>query len=291
MGLEEFKHLADFDFAEHFGIITHTVKLDSSNWKTNEILNDISQGFGTIKCKFCEKNVVIIKTDDKVGYWEEHTEDLGLSSKEVANIERITNEFKYRVENMYKYLIFVQERIHYIKLDRFKALIDKKVDDIDSLKDKLNLKINSFHTIIQTLKKNRDLELLFNAKSSFDDIKKIAWDIVDEIYDLLRERFKESFCKSINNEWDVNYLNDYQYEEETKGEKLSHQSEDNIYEKPLDIFVGDFLSSLKVFNFQDEIKGLFKYSVKMTNSFEECKKVNTLCIFLKTLFNFLLWSN
>ena len=107
----------------------------------------------------------------------------------------------------------------------------------------------------------------------------------------MRERFKESFCKSINNEWDVNYLNDYQYEEETKGEKLSHQSEENIYDKPLNIFVGDFISSLKVFNFQDEIKDLFKYSVKMTNSFEECKKVNTLYIFFKTLFNFLLWSN
>ena len=291
MGLEEFKHLVDFDFAEHFGIITHTVKLNNSNWKTNGILNDISQGFGSIKCKFCEKNAVIIKTDDRICYWEEHYEDLELSSKEVAKIERITNDFKERVENMYKYLIFVQERIHFIKLDRFKALIVKKKADIDGLKDKLDLKINSFHTTIQTLKKNRDLELLFNAKSSFDDIKKIAWDIVDEIYDLLKGKFKESFCKSINNDWDVNYLNDYQYEEETKGEKLLHQPEDNIYEKPLDIFVGDFLSSKKVFNFQDEIKGLFKYSVKMTNSFEECKKVGTLCIFLKTLFNFLHWSN
>ena len=291
MSLEEFKHLVDFDFAEHFGIITHTVKFDNSNWKTNEILNDISQGFKSIQCKFCEKNAVIIKTDDRICYWEDHTEDLGLSSKEVAKIERITNEFKDRVENMYKYLIFVQERIHFIKLDRFKALIVKKKADIDGLKDKLDLKINSFHTIIQTLKKNRDLELLFNAKSSFDDIKKIAWDIVDEIYNLLNERYKESFCKSINNDWDVNYLNDYQYEEETKGEKSSHQPEDNIYEKPLDIFVGDFLSSLKVFNFQDEIKGLFKYSAKMTNSFEECKKVNTLCIFLKTLFKFLFLSN
>ena len=275
MSLEEFKHLADFDFVEHFGIITHTVKLDNSNWKTNEILNDISQGFKSIQCKFCEKNAYIIKIDDRICYWEDHTEDLGLSSKEVAKIERITNEFKDSVENMYKYLIFVQERIHFIKLDRFKALIVKKKADIDGLNDKLDLKINSFHTIIQTLKKSRDLELLFNAKSSFDDIKKIAWDIVDEIYDLLRERFKESFCKSINNEWDVNYLNDYQYEE-TKGEKLLHQTEDNIYEKPLDIFVGDFISSLKVFNFQDEIKYLFKYSVKMTNSFEECKTVNTI---------------
>ena len=290
MSLEEFKHLVDFDFAEHFGIITHTVKLDNSNWKTNEILNDISQGFRSIQCKFCEKNAVIIKTDDRICYWEEHYEDLELSSKEVAKIERITNEFKDRVEKMYKYLIFVQERIHFIKLDRFKALIVKKKADIDGLKDKLDLKINNFHTTIQTLKKSRDLELLFIAKLSFDDIKKIAWDIVDEIYDLLKQRCKESFCKSINNEWDVNYLNDYQYEE-TKGEKLSHQYEDNIYEKPLDIFVGDFISSLKVFNFQDEIKGLFKYSVKMTNSFEECKKVNTLCIFLKPLFNFLFWSN
>ena len=283
MGLEEFKHLADFDFAEHFGIITHTVKLDKSNWKTNEILNDIRQGFGTIKCKLCDKNAAIIKTDDRICYWEEHYEDLELSSKEVAKIERITNEFKDRVEKMHKYLIFVQERIHFIKLDRFKALIVKKKADIDGLKDKLDLKINNFHTIIQTLKKSRDLTLLFDAESSFKDIKKIAWDIVDEIYDLLRERFKESFCKSINNEWNVNYLNDYQLEEETKGEikgeKWSHQPEDNIYEKPLDIFVGDFLSSLKVFNFQDEIKNLFKYSVKMTNSFEECKKVNTLCIF------------
>ena len=104
----------------------------------------------------------------------------------------------------------------------------------------------------------------------------------------MRERFLESFCKSINNDWDVNYLNDYQYEEETKGEKLSHQPEDNIYEKPLDILVADFISSLKVFNFKNEIKGLFKYSVKMTNRFEECKKVDTLCIFLKTLFNFLI---
>ena len=161
------------------------------------------------------------------------------------------------------------------------------MEDIESLKDKLDLKINSFHTIIQTLKKSRDLELLFNAKSSFDDIKNIAWDIVDEIYDLLRERFKESFCKSINNDWDVNYLNDYQYKEETKEEKLSHQPEDNIYEKPLDILVGDFISSLKVFNFQNEIKDLFKYSVKMTNSFEECKKVDILYIFLKTPFDFL----
>ena len=257
MSLEEFKHLADFDFAEHFGIITHTVKLDNSNWKTYEILNDISQGFGSIKCKFCDNNAAIIKTDDKVGYWEDHSEDLELSSKEVAKIERITNDFKERVENMYKYLIFVQERIHFIKLDRFKALIDKKVDDIDGLKDKLDLKINSFHTIIQTLKKSRDCELVFNAKSSFDDIKKIAWDIVNEIYDLLRERFKESFCKSINNDWDVNYLNDYHYKEETKGEKPTHQAEDNIYEKPLDIFIGDFISSLKVFNFKDEIKDLF----------------------------------
>ena len=276
MSLEEFKHLGDFDFAEHFGIITHTVKLDKSNWKTNEILNDISQGFRTIKCKFCDKNAYIIKIDDRICYWEDHTEDLGLSSKEVAKIERIANDFKDRVENMYKYLIFVQERIHFIKLDRFKALIVKKKAYIDSLNDKLNLKINSFNSIIQTLKKNRDLELLFNAKSSFDDIKKIAWDIVDEIYDLLRERFKESFCKSINNDWDANYLNDYQYEEETKGEKLSHQPEENIYDKPLNIFVGDFLPSLKVFNFQDKIKGLFKYSVKMTNSFEECKKVKTI---------------
>ena len=153
MSLEEFKHLVDFDFAEHFGIITHTVKLDNSNWKTNEILNDISQGFGSIKCKFCDNNAAIIKIDDKVCFWEEHTEGLGVSSKEVAKIERITNEFKDRVKNMYKYLIFVQERIHFIKLDRFKALIVEKKADIDSLKNKLNLKINSFHTIIQTLKK------------------------------------------------------------------------------------------------------------------------------------------
>ena len=291
MGLDEFKHLADFDFAEHFGIIMHTVKLDNSNWKTHEILNDISQGFRSIKCKFCEKNAVIIKTDDKISYWEEHSEDLELLSKEVAKIERITNNFKERVENMYKYLIFVQERIHFIKLDRFKALIVKKVANIDSLNDRLNLKINSFHTIIQTLKKNRDLELLFNAKSSFNDINKIAWDIVDEIYDLLKQRCKESFYKSIKNDWDVNFSNNYQYDEETKGNKLSHQSEDNIYEKPLDIFVGDFISSLKVFNFQDEIKDLFKYSVKITNSFEECKKVDTLCIFLRFLFKFLFWSN
>ena len=172
MSLEEFKHLADFDFAEHFGITTHTVKFDNSNWKTDEILNDINQGFGTIKCKFCDKNAVIIQSDDKISYWGDHSKDLELSIKEVTKIKRITNDFKDRVENMYKYLIFVQERIHFIQLDKFKALIVKKKADIDSLKDKLNLKINRFHTIIQTLKKNRDCELLFDAKSSFDDIKK-----------------------------------------------------------------------------------------------------------------------
>ena len=290
MGLDEFQHLADFDFVKHFGIIMHTVKLDNINWKTREMLNDLSQGFGVIKCNFCDKNAVVFKIGERVAYWEEHTEEYGISTEEVENIERITNRLKEIVENMYTYLIFVQERIHFIKLDRFEALFYTTTVDIDRLNDKLNSKINSFHTIIQTLKKSRDIKLLFDVKTSLEHIKEFAWDIINKIYDLLKEEFKESFCKSINNDWDVNHLNDYQCKE-TKGEKISHQSEDNIYEKPLNILIGDFISYLKVLNFQDEIKGLFKYSVKMTNSFEECKKVDTLCAFLKTLFNFLLWSN
>ena len=286
MGLDEFQHLADFDFVKHFGIITHTVQLDNINWKTREMLNDLSQGFEAIKCNFCDKNAVIFTVGKRAAYWEKHTEEYGMSTQEVEDIERITNRLKEIVENMYKYLIFVQERIHFIKLDRFEALFYTTTVDIDSLNDKLNSKINSFHTIIQTLKESWDIELLFVVITSLNDIKDFAWDIINKIYDLLKEEFKESFCKSINNDWDVNYSNDYQYEEETKRENLSHQPEDNIYKKPLIIFVGDFLSSLKVLNLQDEIKDLFKYSVKMTNSFEECKKVNTLCIFLKTLFNF-----
>ena len=129
MNLDSFKYLANFDFVEYFGIVAHTVKLDNSQWITNQILDSIDQGFRSIKWTYCDDNTVIVNIDDNIGdsicLCEKHSEELGISSKEIVYIDKITNEFKNRVKNIEKYFILLQERIHFIKLDKFKVLIGK----------------------------------------------------------------------------------------------------------------------------------------------------------------------
>ena len=129
MNLDSFKYLANFDFVEYFGIVAHTVKLDNSQWITNQILDSIDQGFRSIKWTYCDDNTVIVNIDDNIGdsicLCEKHSEELGISSKEIVYIDKITNEFKNRVKNIEKYFILLQERIHFIKLDIFKVLIGK----------------------------------------------------------------------------------------------------------------------------------------------------------------------
>ena len=137
MNLDSFKYLASFNFAEHFGIVAHTIELDNSHWKTDQILDCIDRGFRSIKWTYCDDNAVIVKADEEICLCETHSKELGLSSKEVPNIERIINEFKFGVKNMEKYLVFLQERIQFIKLDRFKVLIGKIIKDIEDSNDRL----------------------------------------------------------------------------------------------------------------------------------------------------------
>ena len=275
MSLDEFQHLADFDFVKHFGILLHTFELDISNWNTEEILADVSQGFKTVKWTYWTKNavIVIVKTDEKTWCWKGHREGLNLSSEEVAKVKRIASDFKERIKNMEKYIMFAQERIHFITLKEFESLLGNNAKEIHSLKDKLDLKISDFHTIIQNLKKNRSLDLLFDAKKSFDGIKQTAIDIIDEIFDLYIEKSKESLHKVIKEDLDYNYQNENKYEEESKGEKFKAQSFENKNGKLLDILFWDYIPSTRALSFQKEVRELFKYSKSTTKSFKKCKKV------------------
>ena len=265
MSLDEFQHLADFDFVKHFGITMHTFELDISNWNTEEILADVSQGFKTVKWTYWTKNavIVIVKSDEKTWCWKEHREGLNLSSEEVAKIKRITSDFKERVRNMEKYIIFAQERIHFITLKEFESLLGNNSKEINSLKNKLDLKISDFHTVIQNLKKSRSIDLLFDSKKSFDGIKQTAIDIIDEIFDLYKEKSKESLHKVIKEDLDYSYQNENQYEEESKGEKFKAQSFENKNGKLLDILFWNYIPSTRALNFQNEVRELLNYSKKI----------------------------
>ena len=133
MNLDSFKYLANFDFVEYFGIVAHTVKLDNSQWITNQILDSIDQGFRSIKWTYCDDNTVIVNINDNIGdsicLCEKHSEELGISSKEIVYIDKITNEFKNRVKNI-------------------------------------------------------------DSKKSIRDIVVTTWDILDQIYSLMREKSK-----------------------------------------------------------------------------------------------------
>ena len=50
MDFEILNWLKNFDFVDYFGIVRHTVKYDNSIWELDEILDNLNEGFTTIKC-------------------------------------------------------------------------------------------------------------------------------------------------------------------------------------------------------------------------------------------------
>ena len=217
--------------------------------------------------------IVIFESNGKTWCCEVHSEGLSLSSEEVAKINRITSDFKERIRNMEKYIIFAQERIHFITLKEFESLLRNNAKEINCLKDKLDLKISNFHKVIQNLKKSRSLDLLFDAKKSFDGIKQTAIVIIDDIFDLYKEKSKESLHKVIKEDLDYSYQNENQYEEESKGENFKAQSFENKNGKLLDILFWNYIPSTRALNFQNEVREMFRYSKNITKNLKECEKV------------------
>ena len=157
--------------------------------------------------------------------------------------------------------------------------MENKIRNIDDSNDKLALKITGFHAIIKDLLKTRLLPYLFDSKKSFDDIVVTTWDILDQIYSLMREKSKESLYNAINNDWGNNYIG-HQYEEETKGEEKVENTSTDLYKKSLHILAWDFFSATKVFNFQSDVQEMFSYLELVTNSNDELKEVNIVRLIL-----------
>ena len=62
MDFDRFTHLKDFSFTKHFGITTHSFKLDVDQLRISEIMNDVDKDFRKIKCTVitCENDVYSI---------------------------------------------------------------------------------------------------------------------------------------------------------------------------------------------------------------------------------------
>ena len=89
---------------------------------------------------------------------------------------------------MEKYLLLIQERDHFIRTDKYIALMNKKNQrDINDHKNVLNRKIDEFHSNIESLNKNKNIEFFFKIKSLYDEMKTSAFDILKIISSLLIE--------------------------------------------------------------------------------------------------------
>ena len=265
--------LKDFNFVKYFDITTHTIILDDSKWKTDELLTDINFGFRKIKWTTCENDAIYINFEDKICYWETHSSVVDSLDERIVHIDKIMNEFIDKLKKMERYLIYLQERDQLLWSNKFFVQMgNKNQKDFKEQVDILERKIVSFKNIIQTLRKNRKLELFFDIKSSFEQIKETVFDIYKIVYTLLNELSVESLLKAINDSLTLNLANKHS-EEETKGDENSSQSLIGMYHRSLDILITNYISSVKVKTFEESIHELYKFSENADNKIEEWKTV------------------
>ena len=66
MDFDTLNWLKNFDFVDYFGIVKHEVKYDHSIWEKEEILDNLREGFTTIKCNNWEENSAWIMSNYKL---------------------------------------------------------------------------------------------------------------------------------------------------------------------------------------------------------------------------------